>query len=187
MHVETLSICQSDLRQKIVNHTTEDEMYVQIKDKFKQRNSEKRYEGYKFEEDGIITYKNIIYILNVADLRRIVMDEIHEAPYSSHLGYQKTIAIAKRQYFWPKILLSGCSNCFLISWMTGIWILMDLIHNNSPQVCHIWNINYVLITNKFILFQFVFCVLPFKFLLLQLVLYLYVHFILGNMVNNPLP
>ena len=52
------------------------------------------------EEDEIITYKNIIYIPNVEYLRRIVMDEIHQAPYSSHLGYQKTIAIAIKQYFW---------------------------------------------------------------------------------------
>ena len=33
MHVASLSICQSDLRQQIVNHTADNEMYVQIKDK----------------------------------------------------------------------------------------------------------------------------------------------------------
>ena len=27
------------------------------------------------------------------------MDEIHQAPYSCHPGYQKTIATAKKQYF----------------------------------------------------------------------------------------
>ena len=32
MHVESLSIFQPDLRQQIINHTTEDEMYVQVKD-----------------------------------------------------------------------------------------------------------------------------------------------------------
>ena len=42
-----------------------------------------------------------IYIPDVADLRRVVMDEIHQAPYSGHPGYQKTIAIARKQYFWP--------------------------------------------------------------------------------------
>ena len=29
------------------------------------------------------------------------MDEIHQAPYYGHPGYQKTIATAKNQYFWP--------------------------------------------------------------------------------------
>ena len=71
-------------------------MYVQVKDKLQQQSLEKKYEGYKLEEDGILTYKNIIYIQNVADLRRVVMDEIHQAPYSRHPGYRKTIATTKK-------------------------------------------------------------------------------------------
>ena len=76
-------------------------MNVQVKDKLQQQSLEKRYEGYKMEEDGIFTYKYRIYIPNVPDLRRMVMDEIHQAPYSGHPGYQKTIATAIKQYFWP--------------------------------------------------------------------------------------
>ena len=44
-------------------------MYEQVKDKLQQENLEKRYEGYKLEEDGVLTYKGIIYISDVADLR----------------------------------------------------------------------------------------------------------------------
>ena len=84
IHVTSLSIFQSYLRQQIVNHTAEDELYVWVKDKLQQKILEKKYEGYKLEEDGLLTYKNIIYIPNVVDLRRIVMDEIHQAPYSGH-------------------------------------------------------------------------------------------------------
>ena len=65
MHVASLSILQSDLRQQIVNHTIEDEMYVQVKEKLQQQILEKRYEGYKLEEDGILTYKGRIYIPNL--------------------------------------------------------------------------------------------------------------------------
>ena len=103
MHVASLSVCQSDLRQQIVNHTADDEMYVQIKEKLQQRSLEKRYEGYKLEEDGILTYKDRNYIQNVAYLRRDVMDEIHQAPYSGHPRYQKTIATARKQYFLPRM------------------------------------------------------------------------------------
>ena len=35
MHVASASIFQSDLRQQIVTHAAEDEMYVQVKDKLK--------------------------------------------------------------------------------------------------------------------------------------------------------
>ena len=92
MHVASLSIFQSDLRQQIVNCTARDELYELVKDKLQQQSLEKRYKGYKLEEDVLLTYKGRIYIPNVAELRRVVMDEIHHAPYSGHLGYQKTIA-----------------------------------------------------------------------------------------------
>ena len=62
MHVASLSIFQQDLRQQIVNHTAENEMYMQIKDKLQQQSFENKYEGYKLEEDELLTYKNIIYI-----------------------------------------------------------------------------------------------------------------------------
>ena len=99
MHVESLSIFQSELRQQIVNHVAEDELYMQLKDKLQQQSLEKKYDGYKLEGDGILTYKNRIYIPNVAYLRRVVMNKIHQAPYSGHPGYQKTIATTKKQHF----------------------------------------------------------------------------------------
>ena len=69
---------------------------MQVKDKLQQQSLEKRYEGYNLEEDGILTYKNRIYIPNVADLRRVVMDEINQNPYSSHPRYQNTIATIRK-------------------------------------------------------------------------------------------
>ena len=69
------------------------------------------------EEDGILTYKSRIYIPSVAYLRRFFMDEIHQAPYYGHPGYQKTIATARKQYFWPGMkrdmaeYISRCLKC----------------------------------------------------------------------------
>ena len=100
MHVASVSVCQSDLRQQIVNHVAEDELYVHIKDNLQHQSLEKRYEGYNLEEDGLLTYKSRIYIPKVADLRKVVMDEIHQTPYSGHLGYHKTIATSRKKYFW---------------------------------------------------------------------------------------
>ena len=90
---------------------------MQIKDKLHQQNLERKCEGYQLEEDELHTYKNRVYIPNVADLRRIVMDEIHQAPYSSHLVYKKTIATTRKQYFWPGMkkdiveYISKCMKC----------------------------------------------------------------------------
>ena len=69
------------------------------------------------EGDGILTYKNRIYVPDVADLRRVVMNEIHQTPYFGHPGYQKTIATARKQYFWPGMkkeiaeYISRCMKC----------------------------------------------------------------------------
>ena len=117
MHVESLSIFQLKLRQLIVNHVAEDELYAQVKDKLQQKILEKKYDGYKLEEDGLLTDKNIIYISNVTYLRRVVMDEINQAPYSGHPGYHKTISTARKQYFWPGMkkdmakYISRCMKC----------------------------------------------------------------------------
>ena len=89
--VHEMHKCQPNLRQQIINHIVEDEVYMQIKDKLQQQNLEKKYRGYQLEGDELLTYKNIIYIPNVADLRRIVMDEIHQAPYSGHPRYHKKL------------------------------------------------------------------------------------------------
>ena len=51
------------------------------------------------EEDELLTYNNRVYIPNVEELIRIIMDEIHKMPYSSYPGYHKTIATTKNQYF----------------------------------------------------------------------------------------
>ena len=69
------------------------------------------------EEDELLTYMNIFYIPNVVYLRRIVMDEVHQAPYFGHPRYQKTIATARKQYFWPGMkkeiaeYISKCMKC----------------------------------------------------------------------------
>ena len=45
------------------------------------------------------------------------MDEIHQAPYSGHPGYQKTIATTRKQYFCPEMkndmaeYISRCMKC----------------------------------------------------------------------------
>ena len=104
MHVASIRIFQPDLRQQIINCNDEDEMYEKLKDKLQQQSLEKKYEGYTFEKDRLLTYKSKMYIPNAADLRRVVMDEIHQTPYSGHPGYQKTIAIARKRYFWPRMI-----------------------------------------------------------------------------------
>ena len=44
IHVASLSIFQPDLRQQIVNHDTEEELYAQVKDKLQHKILKNKYE-----------------------------------------------------------------------------------------------------------------------------------------------
>jgi hypothetical protein len=56
---------------------------------------------YKLGVDGILLHKNIIFVPNVQDLKRIILHEMHNSPYAGHPRYQKTVTMIKSQYFWP--------------------------------------------------------------------------------------
>jgi hypothetical protein len=46
-----------------------------------------RYEGYQILEEGLLTYRNRLYVPNCDDLKRFIMDELHKIPYTGHPGY----------------------------------------------------------------------------------------------------
>ena len=44
-----------------------------------------------------------MYVPNVPKVKLLILDEIHKNPYSSHPGYQKTITMLRKEYFWPNM------------------------------------------------------------------------------------
>ena len=44
-----------------------------------------------------------MYVPNVLKVKLLIIDEIHKTPYSSHPGYQKTITMLRKEYFWPNM------------------------------------------------------------------------------------
>ena len=54
-----------------------------------------KVENYKLEVDGILMYKNKIYVPNVQDLKLAILKEMHSIPYVGHPGYHKTMAAVK--------------------------------------------------------------------------------------------
>ena len=67
---------------------------------------------------------------------------------------------------WLKVLLHGCSNCLLISWVSKIWYFMDFIPDNLPQIFHIQNINFVFKNKNSFIFHKIPFIPLFKILLL---------------------
>ena len=44
-----------------------------------------------------------MYVPNIPKVKLLILDEIHKTPYSGHLGYQKTITMLRKEYFWPNM------------------------------------------------------------------------------------
>ena len=72
-----------------------------MKEGLKQQKIPHKFDKYKFKENGILMHRDRVYVPDVGDIRKVVMKETHDVPYSRHSGYQKTIAAVKKHYYWP--------------------------------------------------------------------------------------
>ena len=86
-HVATLCICKSYLRTRVLEAQNNDETYLQVEEKLQQGKVHEKCEGYHLGEGDLLVYKVRMYILNCAYLKKLVMDEIHQMPYSGNLEY----------------------------------------------------------------------------------------------------
>jgi hypothetical protein len=68
-------------------------------------------------DEGLLTYKNKLYIPRCDNLKRFIMDELHKRPYTDHLGYQKIITTTTKQLYCPGMkkdiadYLAKCLKC----------------------------------------------------------------------------
>ena len=79
-----------------------DENYQKLKAKVAENVTESLSTCYSLNEKGLILYKNRLYIPNVSKIKLLILNEIHNTPYSGHPGNQKTI-IMLRKYFFGQI------------------------------------------------------------------------------------
>ena len=58
---------------------------------------------YHLTIDGLVIFRDIIYVSVDSDLKKIILREFHAKLYLGHPGYQKTLTIVKKLYHWPKL------------------------------------------------------------------------------------
>jgi hypothetical protein len=97
----TISMYRTDIKSIILEATNADFHYRDLVAKLQQGKMPQKVEIYKLEIDGILLYKNKIYVPNVQDLKLAILHEMHNVPYAWHPEYQKTVATIKIHYFWP--------------------------------------------------------------------------------------
>ena len=52
------------------------------------------------DKNGLLWFKNKIYIPNSVELKLMILDEVHKKPYSSHLGYQKMVTTLRKIFYF---------------------------------------------------------------------------------------
>jgi hypothetical protein len=69
------------------------------------------------EADGLLLYKDRVYIPNVQELKLVILKEMHNVTYVGHPRYQKTVVTVKSHYFWPGLkreiakYITRCMEC----------------------------------------------------------------------------
>jgi transposase InsO family protein len=53
--------------------------------------------------DGILLYRNKVYVPNSFELRSEILKEMHNVPYARHPGYYKRNLAVQRQYYWTSM------------------------------------------------------------------------------------
>jgi hypothetical protein len=100
VHVSAINMYKTYLKDKILEATNSDHLYLQIKENLQQENSQQKIKNYELKEDGILLYRGKVYVPNSMELKNIVLREMHNVPYVGHPGYQKSITVVRSQYFW---------------------------------------------------------------------------------------
>jgi hypothetical protein len=100
MHATSFSMHQPDLKRRILDGLVTDQHYLQVKENLQQGDVEQKIKQYEIKEDGLLMYKNRIYVPSSGELRNLVLKEMHDIPYARNLGYQTKITTVRSQFFY---------------------------------------------------------------------------------------
>jgi hypothetical protein len=92
---------QTNLRENILTLQHDDDWYKEVKDFIGQNTMMvPRFEGFTFDDDGLLRFKNQIYVPPNDELRSLILNEAHRAVYMAHPGVTKMRADLKPLFFW---------------------------------------------------------------------------------------
>jgi hypothetical protein len=108
---------ESDIDQRIKGASNNNEKY--IKTVAYLQNNAKNLDNTDLilDRNGLLRFKNRLYIPDSAKLKLTILDEVHKKPYSGHLGYQKMVTTLRKLFYWPNMkgetteYLSKCQDC----------------------------------------------------------------------------
>jgi hypothetical protein len=69
--------------------------------------------GKDFREDaeGVVWFKDRLYVPNVQSIRELILKEAHESAYSIHPGSKKMYQYLKKKFWWYEMKKGDCRAC----------------------------------------------------------------------------
>jgi len=115
--MNTVSVYKIDFEDKIKDSGVRHKNYQTLKNKILENKAKNDKSDFRFTANGLITYKNRLYVPNVLEIKLLILNEIHKTPYSRHPGYQTMITMLRKEFFWPNMknevaeFLARCLEC----------------------------------------------------------------------------
>jgi hypothetical protein len=63
------------------------------------------FKGWSIGPEGLLRFKERIYIPAGSNLRNILISIYYDDPLTGHFGYTRTLELMKRKYHWPNIYI----------------------------------------------------------------------------------
>jgi hypothetical protein len=108
---------ESDLEQRIRTAGINDENYTKIVAELQNTTSNSDKTDLGIDKNGLLQFKNRLYIPYSSRLTITFLDEVHKKLYYGHPGYQKMITTLRILFYWPNMkgetteYLARCQYC----------------------------------------------------------------------------
>jgi hypothetical protein len=90
-----------NLRENTLTLQCDNDWYEEVEDFIEQNTMMvPRFEGFTCDNDGLLRFKNWIYVPPNDELRSLIINEAHRAVYMAHLGVTKMRVDLKPLFFW---------------------------------------------------------------------------------------
>jgi len=77
-------------------------MYMELRHRLQQDIGDHDVD-YHLIADGLVRFRDNIYVMNESELKKTILQGFHAKPYLSHLGYQNTLKMVKNFYYWQNM------------------------------------------------------------------------------------
>jgi hypothetical protein len=100
-HIFSVLSLQTNLHENILTLQCDDDWYKEVKDFIRQNTMMVPiFEGFTFDENGLLRFKNQIYVPPNDELRSLILNEAHRAVYMAHPRVTKMRENLKPLFFW---------------------------------------------------------------------------------------